>query len=176
MHERISLLLLLTCAAGPIACGSTSDPADAAVGVDASQADAGMLPAGDFWSLDGVRHSSTLTRCQAAGGAYLISGSNSDRTGFSFKFLAMPPAAGTFTVEPGPGTIGTGAPASQTGVILRYSSDPAGGGQNVEHYGQSGTITLTSVGGKLHAVATAIASKETTSMSAGVIAAELTCP
>lgn len=176
MHERISLLLLLTAAAGPIACGSsTSDPPDAAVGVDASQADAGML-AGDFWSLDGVRHSSTLTQCQAAGGAYLISGSSSDRTGFTFKFLAMPPAAGTFTVEPGPGTIGTGAPASQTGVILRYASDPAGGGQNVEHYGQSGTITLTSAGGKLHAVATAIASKESTSMAAGVIAAELSCP
>ncbi|MBX7101820.1 MAG: hypothetical protein K1X89_29160, partial [Myxococcaceae bacterium] len=123
--------------------------------------------AGNSWSLDG-----TTTTGSVQCGTDIIAGSASNRTGFQFVFKGAP-GAGTYTVEPA--TSRAARPMADGGVVVSYGSDPAGG-TKVEQVGQSGTITVDLVGGKLHAKAVAIPAKDLATSTAGTIAGDLTCP
>jgi len=130
--------------------------------------DASTMAANNSYSLNGASTPAQQVVCNAD----LIAGSNSNRTSFSFIFLGTP-TAGTYTVQAA--TAAGMRPTAAGMVTLRYGSDPAGG-PKVDQMGQSGTVTVDLVGGKLHAVATGIPSKELVSMATGTIAGNLTCP
>lgn len=152
------------------ACGDgTSSTMDAAPPVDAAaQPDLSMAAGGNSYSLDGVSTTPLLVQCQND----IIAGSAANRTGFQFIFKGAP-MAGTYTIEPAASR--AARPMAASGAVVSYGSDPQGG-TKVEQVGQSGTVTVDMVGGKLHARATGIPAKELTTMAAGVIAGDLTCP
>lgn len=168
---RVSLIVsVCLLAAG---CGGDDDDTTVVDGsvttVDSSTVmpDASTSLANNTYALNGVVVSATP---MCAGN--VIAGSNSNRTGINFKFMNTP-TAGTYTVITPTSTGQT--PTRPTEVVMRYASDPAGGPQT-NHMGQSGTVVVDLVGGKLHAVGMNIPSKEFTSMAAGTIAGNITCP
>lgn len=147
-------------------------PPDSAVAVDA--APEGGPTVADYYELGTARTVPQVVECRP-GAAYVISGRAANRTGFTFYFQTMP-AAGTYTIETVPaGTPPNLVPASPTGVLARYSSDPQGGTSET-YDATSGTVTVSLVGGKLRAVGTAIPARERTSSATGTVAAQLTCP
>lgn len=130
--------------------------------------DASPPAANNSYSLNGASVPAQQVVCNAD----LIAGSNSNRTSFSFIFMGAP-TAGTYTVEAA--TAAGMRPTAAGRVTLRYGSDPAGG-PKVDQMGQSGTVTVDMVGGKLRAVASGIPSKDLASAATGTIAGTLTCP
>lgn len=164
----LGLALLVVAPAG--GCGDgTSSSMDAALPEDAAlPADQAMAAGGNFYSLDGVRVVPLLVQCQND----IIAGSAADRTGFQFIFKG-PPAPGAYVVEPA--ATRAARPMAQNGAVVSYGSDPKGG-TKVEQVGQSGTVTVELVGGKLRAWAAGIPAKELTTMAPGTIAGDLTCP
>jgi hypothetical protein len=146
------------------ACGGSTTPGTDAgnTAPDASTS----LP--NSYSLDGTSTTAAAVRCAGD----LIGGSASNRTAFQFVFKGTP-TAGLYAVEPA--TDRASRPVADGGVVVSYGSDPQGG-PKVEQIGQSGSITVDLVGGKLHAVATAIPAKDLATSAAGTIAGDLTCP
>ncbi len=135
----------------------------------------GGMAGGDFYELDTLRTVPQMVFCQGAT-RYTISGSNTDRTGLTFYFAAQP-TAGMYVVEaPDGGTPVNNFPASATGALVRYATDPTDGGTQARFYAQSGTVTVSMVGGKLRASATGLPAKELVVMTNGTMAAQLTCP
>ena len=85
-----------------------------------------------------------------------------------------PPPAGTYNVKP----VNTYADALNltAGQIVPRAIFHPNGTTQEEWWGQSGTITVDLVGGKLHAKAVAIPAKDLATQTAGTIAGDLTCP
>ena len=135
--------------------------------------DAGSTGA-DFWRLGaGASSTPSTVYCMGTGGAspaYQITGGAGDKTSFEFRFQAAP-TDGTYTVEAA--TAAT-KPASATGVVINYGKQVTGGGDQ-HHFGQSGTVTVTTVGGKTRATVSMAPSKEATSGATDTISAQLTC-
>lgn len=166
MHKSANLLFLAV-----IGCGDDPAPAgaDAAVAADAAAAaDAAVPPMGNGYELDGVRHTPTLVQC--VGG--VIAGSSADRTGFQFTFQGAP-MPGSYTAEDAPN--GGSPPASATGVVVNFSQQVQGG-NDLHYIAQQGTVTVSSVGGKLRAVIGVVPGKDPGTMMTGQIAGDLSCP
>lgn len=123
---------------------------------------------GDYMDLNGMKTAPTLKQCPGN----IIVGSAPNKTSFQFTFKSAP-QPGTYTIEPA-ANIGM-PPATDSGVVMGYGQQIQGGADE-KHIGQSGTVTVVMVGGKLQASATGIPSIEKTSQAKGVVASTLTCP
>lgn len=154
-------------------CGASPANQNADAGSDAGMNDAGSSGA-DFWQLGSGASSTPLNvYCMNTGGAnpaYQVAGSAIDRTSFEFRFQAAP-SDGTYTIEAA--TTAT-KPAAATGVVVNYGKQVTGGADE-RHYGQSGSVTVTTVGGKTRASVSMAPSKEATSSATNTVSAQITC-
>lgn len=174
-----------------LGCESTPSSGDAATPTDAPVVDTPPVdtppvdvppadvptPAGDYYELNATRQNDPFTKdCTMGGGRYVIVGRVGGATGgtaFTFTFQS-PPTPGSYTIEPriaGP----TSVPSSATSVWVDYGAQVRGGSDEM-HVGQSGTVTVSMAGGRLRATTSGIASVERSSMAAGTVGAQITCP